>query len=114
LSGDFDIIHRKVEPLRVGIVSASSMSLRESVMLFYPWYPAMMLAFEACNVIDMRLWKIARGGTEGAAESHLMVKEKVEALVEAGSVLARGGNSAHVIDIYRKHVAANALRLEHV
>jgi hypothetical protein len=51
---------------------------------------------------------------EGAAESLLMVKEKVEAMLEAGSVLASGGNSAHVIDMYRKHVAANALRLQHV
>ena len=55
-------------------------------MFFYPWYPAMMLAFEAGNVIDMRLWKIARGGDEGAAESHLMVKEKIDALLtEAGT-----------------------------
>lgn len=26
-------------------------------MFFYPWYPAMMLAFEASNVIDLRLSK---------------------------------------------------------
>ena len=58
----------------------------------------MMLALEAGNVIDMRLWKISRGGIEGAAESLLMVKEKAEAMVEAGSVLASGGNSAHFID----------------
>lgn len=79
--------------------------------MFYPWYPAMMLAFEASNVIDLRLWKIARGGEEGAAESHLMVKEKVDALFEAGSVLVAGGSPAQIIDMYRKHVAANALRL---
>jgi hypothetical protein len=90
------------------------MSLLESVMLFYPWYPALMLALEAGNVIDMRLWKISRGGMDGAAESLLMVKEKVEALFEAGSVLAGGGNSAEVIDMYRRHVAANALRLRHL
>ena len=79
--------------------------------MFYPWYPAMMLAFEASNVIDLRLWKIARGGEEGAAESHLMVKEKVDALFEAGSVLVAGGSPAQIIDMYRKHVAANAMRL---
>ena len=72
----------------------------------------MMLAFEAGNVIDLRLWKIARGGAEGAAESHLMVKEKVDALFEAGSVLVAGGSTAHIIDMYSKHVAANALRLQ--
>ena len=83
-------------------------------MFFYPWYPAMMLALEASSVIDLRLWKLACGGAEGVAESRLMVEEKLNALFEAGSVLARGGHSAHVIDLYRKHVAANALRLTRV
>ena len=87
-------------------------------MFFFPWYPAMMLAVEASNVIDLRLWKIARGGQEAATESHLMVteshlmvKEKIDALFEVGSVLADGGNPATVIALYRKHVAANAARL---
>lgn len=82
-------------------------------MFFYPWYPAMMLAVEASNVIDMRIWKIARGGEEGATESSLMVDEKMQALFEAGSVLAGGGNPAQIIDMYRKLVAANAVRLTH-
>ncbi|WP_249134893.1 hypothetical protein [Bradyrhizobium sp. AUGA SZCCT0222] len=81
-------------------------------MFFFPWYSAMMLAVEAGTVIDRRLWKIAQGGAEGAAESHLMVQEKVDALFQAGSVLLAGGSSAEVIDMYRKHVAANALRLQ--
>jgi hypothetical protein len=81
-------------------------------MFFYPWYPAMMLALEAGTVIDKRLWKIARGGTEAAAESHLMVNEKVDALFEAGFVLVKGGSSAQVIDMYRRQVAANATRLQ--
>ncbi len=81
-------------------------------MLFHPWYPTLMLAVEASNVIDLRLWKIARGGADAVAESHLMVKEKVDALFEAGSVVAQGGGSAQVIDMYRKHVAANASRLQ--
>ncbi len=85
--------------------------LSERGMFFYPWYPAMMLAIEAGSVIDMRLWKIARGGNEGAAESHLMVKEKIDALFEAGTVLIGGGSSAHIIEMYRRHVAANAARL---
>jgi hypothetical protein len=90
------------------------MSLLESALFFFPWYPAMMLAFEASNVIDLRLWKLARGGAEGIAEGRLMVEEKLDALFEAGSVLARGGSSGHVIDMYRKHVAANARRLKDV
>jgi hypothetical protein len=81
-------------------------------MLFNSLYPSVMLAFEACNVVDMRLRKIARGGAEGAAESHLMVKEKVDALFEAGSMLMRGGNQAELVEMYRKHVAANAFRLQ--
>ena len=84
------------------------------LFLFFFWYPATMLVFEASNVIDLRLWKLARGGHGAAAESHLMVKEKIDALFEAGSVLADGGNPAAVIDMYRKHVAANAARLGHV
>lgn len=83
-------------------------------MFFYPWNSALMLAFEAGTVIDQRLWKIAQGGAAGAAESQLMVQEKIDALFEAGSVLCAGGNSAEVIDMYRKHVAANALRLQRV
>jgi len=83
-------------------------------MFFYPWNSAMKLAFEAVSVIDRRLWKIAQGGAEAAAESHLMVQEKIEALFEAGSVLCAGGSSAEVIDMYRRHVAANALRLQPV
>jgi hypothetical protein len=87
------------------------MTLQESAMFVYPWYPAMMLALEAGKVIDLRLWKIAMGGDEAAAESRLMVNEKVDALFEAGSVLVSGGSPAAVIDMYRKHVAANAMRL---
>jgi hypothetical protein len=71
----------------------------------------MLLAFEAINVIDLRLWKIARGGHEAVSESSLMVNEKLDALFEAGGVLAKGGKPAEIIDLYRKHVAANALRL---
>ena len=79
--------------------------------MFFPWYPAMMLALEARDVIDLRLWKIARGGAEATAESGLMVSEKVNALFEAGSLMIAGGNPAQVIEMYRRHVAANAARL---
>jgi hypothetical protein len=92
-------------------VGLCSMSLLESAMFCYPWYSAMMLAFEAGTVIDQRLWKIAQGGAEAAAESHLMVQEKVDALFQAASVLFAGGGSSQIIDMYREHVAANALRL---
>jgi hypothetical protein len=80
-------------------------------MLFYPWYPAMMLAVEANNVIDIRLRRIATGGVDAATETCLMFSEKVGAAVEAGSMLMRGKSSAEIINFYRKHVAANAHRL---
>ena len=80
-------------------------------MLFYPWYPAMMLAVEANNVIDIRLRRIATGGIDAATETCLMFSEKVGAAVEAGSMLMRGKSSAEIINFYRKHVAANAHRL---
>jgi hypothetical protein len=86
------------------------MSLSKSAMFFYPWYPAMMLALEAGNVIDMRLWKIARRGDEGTPESRLMVKEEIRGAVRSRHRLGRR-SSAQIIEMYRKHVAANAARL---
>lgn len=80
-------------------------------MIFFPWYPAVMLAMESSNVIELRLRKIARGGQAAATEGHLMVKEKIDALFEAGTVLIKSGSPAAVIDMYRQHVAANAARL---
>jgi hypothetical protein len=43
-----------------------------------------------------------------------MIQEKVAALFEARPALFAGGSSTEVIDMYRKQVAANALRLQHV
>lgn len=40
-----------------------------------------------------------------------VVSEKVGAVIEAGSMLMSGRKPADVIDLYRKHVAANAARL---
>jgi hypothetical protein len=83
----------------------------DSDMFFYPWYPALMLAVESNNVIDIRLRKIASGGVDAADEIRLMVSEKANAAIEAGSMLMRGENSIEVIAYYRKQVAANASRL---
>ena len=80
-------------------------------MFFYPWYPAFMLAVECNNVIDIRLRKIATGRVNAVEETRLMVSEKVEAAIEARSMLVKGGRPADVIDVYRKHVAANMARL---
>ena len=80
-------------------------------MQFFPWYPAMMLAIESHNVIDVRLWKIATGGVDALTETRLMVREKVDAAFKAGTMLLNGGGSADIISFYRKHVAANNERL---
>ena len=80
-------------------------------MLFYPWYPALMLAVESNNVIDIRLRSIATGKVNAKEETRFMVSEKIDAALEAGSMLVNGRKLADVIDFYRKHVAANAARL---
>ena len=77
-------------------------------MFFYPWYPALMLAVESNNVIDIRLRSIATGKVNAKEETRLMVSEKIDAALEAGSMLVNGRRPAEVIDLYRKHVAANA------
>src|ERR1035437_2756224 len=82
-----------------------------SIMIYYPWYPAMMLAVESNNVIDFRLRRLAFGGALANTEVRLMVKEKVDAAFEAGAILLADGSPSNVIDLYRKHVAANAERL---
>jgi hypothetical protein len=80
-------------------------------MFFYPWYPALMLAVESNNVIDIRLRSIATGKVNAKEEACLMVNEKVEAALEATSMVVNGSRPAEVIDFYRKHVAANTARL---
>ena len=80
-------------------------------MFFYPWYPALMLAVESNNVIDIRLRSIATGKVNAKEETRLMVSEKIDAALEAGSMLVNGRRPAEVIDLYRKRVAANAARL---
>lgn len=80
-------------------------------MLFFPFYPALMLAFESHNVIDLRLRKIATGGIHAGDESRLMLTEKIDAAVEVGAMLIAGKSSGEIVDFYRMRVAANAARL---
>ncbi len=77
-------------------------------MLF--WSPLMALMIDAMQVIEMRLRLIA-GGKGTPEEMFLMVNEKIDALTQASTILARGGNSGQIIDNYRKIVAANVERL---
>jgi hypothetical protein len=71
---------------------------------------ATMLAVEAQSVIGMRLAQIAVG-RGSAAETQLMVTEKMLALAEAATTVATGGSAHHVVRGYRKKVRANAKRL---
>jgi hypothetical protein len=79
-----------------------------------PWLAGAMLAFESCEVIRLRLAKLAIGGDGSDREACLMVDEKINAMFEAGASMMAGAKAATVIGRYREHVAANAKRLSAV
>ena len=76
-----------------------------------PFYAAFLLAMEAQKVIELRLVRIAWGGSEGQAEMVSMVGEKVVAAMEATNTLMAGGSHGDVIARYRELVADNTQRL---
>jgi hypothetical protein len=80
----------------------------------FPWLAGAMLAFEACEVIHLRLAKLAIGDADADVEAKLMVSEKVDAMFEAGASLMAGASAATIIGRYREHVAANTRRLSAV
>ena len=75
------------------------------------WFAATMLAWEAADVVGLRMARLAGGGDAAYAEAHLMVSEKVAAGIEAVGTLMMGRSSDDIIQRYREHVAANASRL---
>lgn len=75
------------------------------------WFSATMLAFESAHVVNLRVMKIAGGGSAAWHETHLMMTEKVGAALESVLGLAAGGTVTSSIERYREHVAANAIRL---
>lgn len=75
------------------------------------WVSMVLLNFEAANVVALRAWKLAAGGTEASAEAQLMATEKVTAAVEALGAIVTGATPGQVIERYRELVAANAVRL---
>jgi hypothetical protein len=77
----------------------------------FPWLASTMLAFEACEVIHLRLTKFANADDDAEHEARLMVREKVDAAFEAGASLMAGASAATIVGRYREHVAANAKRL---
>jgi hypothetical protein len=90
-----------------------SISLLREAAMFIPFYSTVLLAFESGNVIGLRMMKMMSGGRGSHDEAHLMVMEKVHAMLEAGASLMAGGTARSVVDRYREHVAANARRLSH-
>ena len=77
----------------------------------FPWIAGTMLAFEACEVIQLRLTKFASADAAADDEARLMVSEKIDAMFEAGASLMTGASAASIIGRYREHVAANTKRL---
>ena len=75
------------------------------------WFTVALLAIESQGVIGLRMMKLAAGGQDAQSEAFQMVNEKVSAAFEAAGTLIVGGSAAVVIDRYREHVGANALRL---
>ena len=82
--------------------------------MFKPWMrlavDTTLLGIEAQTVMGIRLSQIALG-RGSAAETQLMVSEKMRAFVEAASTVAAGGSAHTVVKGYRKRVRANVRRL---
>ncbi len=79
--------------------------------MYNPFLSTMMLAFEAQKVIELRLVRLAWGGSAAHAEMQSMVSEKIDAAIEATGTLMTGGTTEAVVARYREHVAANTTRL---
>jgi hypothetical protein len=77
----------------------------------FPWYASAMLAMESCEVVRLRLAKLADHDAASEREASLMVSEKIFAAFEAGASWLAGASPASIIGRYREHVAANAKRL---
>ena len=69
------------------------------------------MGIEANNVITLRVAKFMKGGTDGWAEAHQMVTEKLNAGCEAAQTAMTGGTHHAIVERYREIVAANAARL---
>jgi hypothetical protein len=79
--------------------------------MLFPWQSIAMLVLESNCVVALRLMRLAGGGNVALNEANLMMREKVDACVEAGSTLMCGGTMVAVVSRYRQHVAANSKRL---
>jgi hypothetical protein len=79
------------------------------------FYSLSRLAFEANNVIALRMMKLMLGSKRAARrEARLMVSEKIDAALKASTSLVGGASAEEIVGQYRKRVAANAKRLSKV
>jgi hypothetical protein len=69
------------------------------------------LCYEAQEVVNLRVTKLASGDLDSSAEMQLMFVEKGFALAEAVATLSSGGSMQKVIRRYRRHVRTNKRRL---
>ena len=76
-----------------------------------PWLTGAMLAWEAGEVVRLRLEKFAHADADSEREFRLMVSEKISTALEAGARLLAGASLASIVKLYRERVAANAERL---
>lgn len=79
--------------------------------MYNPFMSSFYLAFEAQRVIELRMMRLAWGGSEGMAEAQSMITEKIHAAAEAATTLMLGGSPDTVIARYREHIASNLTRL---
>ncbi|HTO59996.1 MAG TPA: hypothetical protein VMM15_01950 [Bradyrhizobium sp.] len=77
----------------------------------FPWFSGAMLAIESCEVVRLRLEKLASCNGEAEQEACLMVGEKIAAAFEAAANWLAGVPPAAIVGRYREHVAANVKRL---
>ena len=83
--------------------------------MFRAWmdfaFASARLCYEAQEVVNLRLTKLAQGGVDSHTEAQRMVAEKGFALAEAVATLSGGGSMQKVIRRYRGHVRTNKRRL---
>ena len=72
---------------------------------------AAFLAAESQQVIALRMFKMASGGTASAREAQLMFSEKMLAAGEAAMSAAAGKPARSIVRAYRSKVRANRRRL---
>jgi hypothetical protein len=60
------------------------------------WFPVVLLALESSQVIGLRLAKLVGGDVDARHEVHLMVTEKIDAVVEVSAALLGGASASEV------------------